>query len=134
VFLTENLGVPCVDCPDEFEGTTLNLRTLPDGAEVYDLLITNQLGDADGNYDTLLFERRFKDNFFFNASFDHQWRSELTKWFYPGFNMGRLETGYDVLGIRDGRSSRGPAQRQPRGDLTRGERVPLGAPLLRGPA
>jgi hypothetical protein len=112
--LTQNLSVPCVDCPDDFEGTTLNLRTLPDGAEVYDPLITNQLGDADGNYDTLvlLFERRFKDNFFFSASFDHQWRSELPNnpvGFYPGFNRDvGLRQDYTYWGFKTATRYEGP--------------------------
>jgi hypothetical protein len=77
--LTQNVNVPCVDCPLGFEGTTLNLRTLPDGAEIEDLKVANAVGDADGNYDTLelAFNRRFNEDFFIDANFDYQWRSEM---------------------------------------------------------
>jgi outer membrane receptor protein involved in Fe transport len=77
--LTRNVSVPCVDCPIGFEGTTLDLRTLPDGVENYDPVVTNALGDTDGNYDTLelAFQRRFTKDFFINANADYQRRSEM---------------------------------------------------------
>lgn len=77
-FLTESVSLPCTGCPGDFNGTTLNLRTLPDGAPLNDLLITNAPG-SDGNYDTIqfAFNRRFSESLFFNANFDYQWREEM---------------------------------------------------------
>ena len=77
--LTRNVDVPCNDCPPGFEGSTLHLRTLPDGAPDNDLRIAQVPGDSDGNYDTLQFAltRRFSANFFADASFDYSWRHEL---------------------------------------------------------
>jgi outer membrane receptor protein involved in Fe transport len=77
--LTQNVDVPCIGCPLGFEGTTMNLRTLPDGAPVDDLQITNAPGDTDGNFDTIqfAFNRRFSQSFFMNANFDYQWKHEI---------------------------------------------------------
>jgi outer membrane receptor protein involved in Fe transport len=76
--LSRNVDIPCPDCPAGFEGSTLHLRTLPDGAPVDDLRIA-QAPDSDGDYDTIQFavNRRFSQNFFLNANFDYQWRHEL---------------------------------------------------------
>jgi hypothetical protein len=77
--LTQNVSIPCIDCPPGFEGSTLNLRTLPDGAPDNDLRIAQVPGDSDGNYDTIqfAFNRRFSESFFADASFDYSWRHEL---------------------------------------------------------
>jgi hypothetical protein len=76
--MTQNVDIPCIDCPAGFEGTTLNLRTVPPGAPVDDLRLA-QAPDSDGNYDTIQFSfnRRFSQSLFANASFDYQWRHEL---------------------------------------------------------
>jgi hypothetical protein len=77
--LTQNVDVTCVDCPGSFNGATLNLRTVPDGAPVDDLRLGNAPDGTDGNYDTIqfAFNRRFSQAFFVNANFDYQWRHEL---------------------------------------------------------
>jgi hypothetical protein len=77
--MTQNVDIPCVNCPAGFEGTTLNLRTVPAGAPVDDLRLAQAPGDTDGNYDTIQFamNRRFSENFFANANFDYSWRHEL---------------------------------------------------------
>jgi hypothetical protein len=77
--MTQNVDTPCTGCPEGYEGTTLNLRTLPEGAPDNDIRYTNAPGDSDGNYDTLqfAFKRRFRGNFFVNANFDYQWRKEM---------------------------------------------------------
>ena len=77
--LTQNVDVPCIDCPSGFEGATLNLRTLPPDAPDNDLRIAQVPGDTDGNYDTIqfAFNRRFSQNLFGDASFDYSWRHEL---------------------------------------------------------
>ena len=82
---TENLTQPfqttCTGCPAGFEGTTLNLRTLPDGVPTIDNIIDNVPGNTDGNYDTIQFalNRRFRNSWFFNGSFDYQWREEMRR-------------------------------------------------------
>jgi hypothetical protein len=77
--LTQNVSVTCTDCPAGYAGTTLNLRTLPAGAEVNNPVFGNAPGETDGTYDTLqfAFKRRFRGNFFVNANFDYQWRKEM---------------------------------------------------------
>ncbi len=77
--LTQNVTATCDGCPGSFNGQTLNLRTLPDGAPTSDVAYTNAPGNTDGNYDTIqfAFNRRMRGNFFFNASFDYQWRNEM---------------------------------------------------------
>jgi hypothetical protein len=77
--MTQNVDLPCVDCPGGFEGSTLHLRTLPPGAPTNDVQIAQAPGDTDGNYDTIqfAFDRRFSQSLFANASFDYQWRHEL---------------------------------------------------------
>ena len=99
--LTQNVSMPCVDCPPGFDGTTLNLRTLPDGAEIEDVKVANAPGDPDGNYDTLqiAIDRRFSEDFFLNASFDYQWRSEMRA---PSASDSPLETDPIVVGYDPG--------------------------------
>jgi hypothetical protein len=77
--MTQNVDLPCVDCPGGFEGSTLHLRTLPPGAPTNNVQIAQAPGDTDGNYDTIqfAFDRRFSQSLFANASFDYQWRHEL---------------------------------------------------------
>ncbi|HSF19879.1 MAG TPA: carboxypeptidase regulatory-like domain-containing protein [Vicinamibacteria bacterium] len=82
---TENLTQPfstvCNNCPGEFAGTTLNLRTLPSGVPISDVAYGNAPGDTDSDFDTIqfAFNRRFRSNLFFNASYDFQWRDELRR-------------------------------------------------------
>ncbi|HXV64809.1 MAG TPA: hypothetical protein VEK15_29190, partial [Vicinamibacteria bacterium] len=80
---TENLTQPvtttCNNCPGSFNGTTLNLRTLPEGVPTSEVVYANAPGDTDGNYDTIQFayRRRFRGGWFINGNFDYQWRSEM---------------------------------------------------------
>jgi hypothetical protein len=77
--MTQSINTPCTGCPGGFDGQTLNLRDLPPGAEDNAFAYINAPGDTDGTYDTVqfAFNRRFKQNFFLNASFDYQWRKEM---------------------------------------------------------
>jgi len=79
--LTAPFVTTCTGCPAGYEGMTLNLRDLPDGAPKSDVSFGNATGDSDSDWNTyqLAFNRRFRNNFFFNASFDYQTRSELTR-------------------------------------------------------
>ena len=82
---TENLTAPfittCDGCPAGFEGTQLNLRTLPDGVSNSEVVYANAPGETDSNFNTFqfAFNRRFRGNIFFNASFDYQTRDELIR-------------------------------------------------------
>lgn len=77
--LTNAVSVPCTGCPTGFEGTTLNLRGLPDGVPTINNITGNAPGITDGNYDTIqfAFNRRFRGNWFVNGNFDYQWRAEM---------------------------------------------------------
>jgi hypothetical protein len=79
--LTQSFVTTCTDCPGGFEGTTLNLRTLPDGAPTSETVYANAPGDTDGNYNTfqVALNRRFRGGFFFTSSFDFQQRHELVR-------------------------------------------------------
>jgi hypothetical protein len=77
--LTQSIDTPCTGCPGGFAGQTLHLRDLPPGAPDNEFAYINAPGNTDGSYNTVqfAFNRRFKQNFFFNASFDYQWRTEM---------------------------------------------------------
>ena len=77
--LTQSVDAPCTGCPGGFAGQTLHLRDLRAGAEDNVFAYINAPGNTDGTYDTVqfAFNRRFKQNFFLNASFDYQWRKEM---------------------------------------------------------
>ncbi len=78
--LTNVKQVPCpATCPDGLAGTLLTVHDLPDGAPRSENLATNVPdGEADFNWTTLSLgvNRRFRNNFFWNAYFDYQWRNE----------------------------------------------------------
>jgi hypothetical protein len=62
-----------------FGGTALTVYDLPDGAPVSSNLYTNAPeNETKFNWNTLSMgvNRRFRDNFFWNAYFDYQWRHE----------------------------------------------------------
>ena len=78
--LTNVKQVACPDtCPDGFAGTSLTVNDLPDGAPTSENLNTNVPdGEGDFNWTTVSLgvNRRFRNNFFWNAYFDYQWRHE----------------------------------------------------------
>ena len=78
--LTNVKQVPCPDtCPDGLAGSLLTVHDLPDGAPTSENLATNvPAGAADFHWTTLSLgvNRRFRNNFFWNAYFDYQWRHE----------------------------------------------------------
>jgi len=79
--LTQPFVTACDGCPAGFEGTQLNLRTLPDGASINDVAYANAPGQTDANFNTyqVAFNRRFRSDFFFNTSFDFQTRDEMIR-------------------------------------------------------
>ena len=79
--LTAPFVTTCDNCPGSFAGTTLNLRTLPDGAPTSNNVYANAPGETDGNYNTyqFAFNRRFRSDFFFNLSGDFMTRDELIR-------------------------------------------------------
>jgi len=78
--LTNQKQIPCpATCPDGLAGTMVTVYDLPDGAPTSENLITNAPdGEADFNWTTvsLGLNKRFRNNFFWNAYFDYQWRHE----------------------------------------------------------
>ena len=78
--LTNVKQVPCPDsCPDGLAGSLLTVHDLPDGAPTSENLATNvPAGESDFNWTTVSLgvNRRFRNNFFWNAYFDYQWRHE----------------------------------------------------------
>ena len=78
--LTNVKQVPCPDtCPGGLAGTLLTVNDLPDGAPSSENLATNvPAGESDFNWTTVSLgvNRRFRNNFFWNAYFDYQWRHE----------------------------------------------------------
>ncbi len=96
--LTNQAQVACPDaCPNGLAGTLLTVNGLPDGVPNSDLLATNvPAGEADYNWTTLSMglNRRFRNNFFWNAYFDYQWRSEGRT---PGQSTSPLTT--DPVGV-----------------------------------
>ena len=80
-----------------FGGTTLTVHDLPDGAQVSSNLYTNAPeGETKFNWNTLSLgvNRRFRNNFFWNAYFDYQWRHEGRT---PGQSTSPLST--DPTGV-----------------------------------
>jgi len=85
--LTNQVTAVCTGCPLGLEGSNINLSTIPDGqATLVDprimnvpLLPTTGGEDTDMTFTTWQVEliRRFRANFFLNASFDTQSRDEL---------------------------------------------------------
>ncbi len=96
--LTNTKQVPCpAACPDGLAGTMLTVHDLPDGAPTSENLVTNVPdGEADFNWTTLSLgvNRRFRNNFFWNAYFDYQWRNEGRT---PGQSTSPLTT--DPVGV-----------------------------------
>ena len=96
--LTNAKQVPCpATCPDGLAGTMLTVHDLPDGAPVSENLVTNVPdGEANFNWTTLSLgvNRRFRNNFFWNAYFDYQWRNEGRT---PGQSTSPLTT--DPVGV-----------------------------------
>ncbi|MCY4628375.1 MAG: carboxypeptidase regulatory-like domain-containing protein [Acidobacteria bacterium] len=96
--LTNTKQVPCpAACPDGLAGTMLTVHDLPDGAPTSENLVTNvPEGEADFNWTTLSLgvNRRFRNNFFWNAYFDYQWRNEGRT---PGQSTSPLTT--DPVGV-----------------------------------
>ena len=80
-----------------FGGTTLTVYDLPDDAKLSENLYTNApVDETKFNWNTLSFgvNRRFRNNFFWNAYFDYQWRHE-------GRTTGQWTSplGTDPLGV-----------------------------------
>ena len=96
--LTNAKQVPCPDsCPDGLAGTMLTVYDLPDGAPTSENLSTNVPdGEADFDWTTvsLGMNKRFRNNFFWNAYFDYQWRNEGRT---PGQSTSPLTT--DPVGV-----------------------------------
>ena len=96
--LTNTKQVPCPDtCPDGLAGTMLTVHDLPDGAPTSQNLATNW-PDADTAFNwttiSLGVNRRFRNNFFWNAYFDYQLRHEGRT---PGQSTSPLTT--DPVGV-----------------------------------
>jgi len=97
--LTNTVSVPCPGACDSagFGGTTLTLNGLPDGVENSEQIHMNTpSGESDFNWSTVSLgvNRRFRNNFFWNAYFDYQWRHEGRT---PGQNGSPLVT--DPIGV-----------------------------------
>ncbi len=79
--LTNTQSVPCPEACESagYGGTTLTVNGLPDGAPTSENLMTNHPeGGSEFNWSTVSLgvNRRFRNNFFWNAYFDYQWRHE----------------------------------------------------------
>ncbi len=79
--LTNVQQVPCPAACESagFGGTTITVNGLPDGAPRSENIITNfPAEDSNWNWTTVSLgvNRRFRNNFFWNAYFDYQWRHE----------------------------------------------------------
>jgi outer membrane receptor protein involved in Fe transport len=85
--LTNHVTATCTGCPLGLEGSNINLSTIPDDQTILvdprimnvPLLPTTGGENTDMSFTTWQVEliRRFRDNFFLNASFDKQSRDEL---------------------------------------------------------
>lgn len=96
--LTNSKQVACPDtCPDGLAGTMLTVNDLPDDAPGSENLHTNA-PDAESAFNwttvSLGVNRRFRNNFFWNAYFDYQWRHEGRT---PGQSTSPLTT--DPVGV-----------------------------------
>ncbi len=78
--LTNAKQIACpATCPDGMAGTMITVYDLPDDAPTSRNLATNvPEGEADFNWTTVSLgvNKRFRNNFFWNAYFDYQWRHE----------------------------------------------------------
>ena len=78
--LTNSKQVACPDfCPDGLAGSLLTVNDVPDGASTSENLYTNAPGaESAFNWTTISLgvNRRFRNNFFWNAYFDYQLRHE----------------------------------------------------------
>ena len=97
--LTNIQQVPCPAACDSagYGGTSLTVAGLPDGANPSDNLYTNVPNDWTAfNWTTVSLgvNRRFRNNFFWNAYFDYQWRHEGRT---PGQSTSPLTT--DPVGV-----------------------------------
>lgn len=96
--LTNVKQVVCPDdCPDGFAGTMITVNDLPDGAPKSENLHTNTPGaESAFNWTTVSLgvNKRFRNNFFWNAYFDYQWRHEGRT---PGQSTSPLTT--DPVGV-----------------------------------
>ena len=97
--LTNIQQIPCPAACDSagFGGTSLTVAGLPDGANPSDNLYTNVPNDWTAfNWTTVSLgvNRRFRNNFFWNAYFDYQWRHEGRT---PGQSTSPLTT--DPVGV-----------------------------------
>ena len=91
--------IPCPAACESagFGGTTLTVNGLPDGAPTSENLSTNwPEADTAFNWTTVSLgvNRRFRNNFFWNAYFDYQWRHEGRT---PGQSTSPLTT--DPVGV-----------------------------------
>jgi hypothetical protein len=85
--LTNSVSATCAGCPLGLDGTTLNLLTVPDDQEILvdpwianaPLLPTTGGDNTDMSFTTwqIAVIRRFRGDFFFEGSFDKQFREEL---------------------------------------------------------
>ena len=85
--LTSPVTATCTGCPPEFEGSNINLLTVPDDQTLLvdprimnvPVLPTTGGNDTDMGFTTweVALTRRFRDNFFLTASFDKHDRDEL---------------------------------------------------------
>lgn len=96
--LTNSKQVECPEtCPDGLAGTLLTVNDLPDDAPGSENLHTNS-PDAESAFNwttvSLGVNRRFRNNFFWNAYFDYQWRHEGRT---PGQSTSPLTT--DPVGV-----------------------------------
>ena len=96
--LTNAKQAACPDtCPDGLAGTQITVHDLPDGADTSENLYTNW-PDADTAFNwttvSLGVNRRFRNNFFWNAYFDYQLRHEGRT---PGQSTSPLTT--DPVGV-----------------------------------
>lgn len=77
--LTNVKSIECTGCPDSYEGTMVTVYDLPDGAPKSQNLHTNTpSAESAWNWSTVSvgINRRFRNNYFWNAYFDYQWRHE----------------------------------------------------------
>ncbi len=97
--LTNTQSVPCPAACDSagLGGANLTVHGLPDGAPTSDNLVTNwPAADSAFNWTTVSLgvNRRFRNNFFWNAYLDYQWRHEGRT---PGQSTSPLTT--DPVGV-----------------------------------
>ena len=77
--LTNVKSIECANCPEGLDGTMVTVNDLPDDAPTSENLHTNAPeAESAFNWSTLSvgINRRFRNNYFWNAYFDYQWRHE----------------------------------------------------------